>query len=174
MMFAHQNIENPRCNNLALGYSRYEPEPNYQRSVQSTGKRSAPDVAVDANPDTGVWIYVNLPSGQGGWLVVGGRSVGAPSWAAIIAIADQGRALAGKGSLDGPSQTVPSLYAFASTGGNGADAPFHQIGGEGRGNTVTGLGSPNGPPLVAEPVASNMTTPLTTTGNSQSRSRATR
>src|SRR5262249_3158542 len=53
--------------------------------------------------------------GPGLWQTVGGTSLGAPAWAAIIAIADQGRALSGKGSLDGPTQTLPALYALAST-----------------------------------------------------------
>ena len=34
------------------GLSRYEGEPGYQRSVQVTGKRSTPDIAFDADPDT--------------------------------------------------------------------------------------------------------------------------
>ena len=46
---------------------------------------------------------------------VGGTSLGAPSWAALIAIVDQGRAVAGKGSLDGPTQTLPALYSLPST-----------------------------------------------------------
>ena len=33
----------------------------------------------------------------------------------MIAIADQGRALAGKGSLDGPTQTLPMLYALPAS-----------------------------------------------------------
>ena len=28
----------------------------------------------------------------------------------MIAVADEGRAIAGQGSLDGPSQTLPALY----------------------------------------------------------------
>ena len=39
------------------GYSLYEPEPSYQASVQSTGARSTPDVAFDADPNTGVPVY---------------------------------------------------------------------------------------------------------------------
>jgi hypothetical protein len=98
------------------GYSRYEAEPSYQASVQTTGLRSTPDVAFDADPNTGVQAYETDPgSKQGSWQVVGGTSVGAPSWAALIAIVDQGRALVGKGSLDGPTQTLPSLYAASST-----------------------------------------------------------
>ena len=95
------------------GYSPYEPEPSYQRSVQTTGQRATPDVAFDADPSTGVEIYETSPrSGKGSWQVYGGTSLGAPAWAGIIAIVDQGRALAGKGSLDGPTQTLPALYAL--------------------------------------------------------------
>ncbi len=95
------------------GYSPYEPEPSYQSTVQSTGQRSTPDVSFDANPSTGVNIYETSPrSGQGSWRVYGGTSLGAPVWAGIIAIVDQGRALEGKGSLDGATQTIPSLYAL--------------------------------------------------------------
>jgi subtilase family serine protease len=98
------------------GYSRYEAEPSYQASVQTTGLRSTPDVAFDADPNTGVQSYeTDSGSKQGSWQVVGGTSVGAPSWAALIAIVDQGRALVGKGSLDGATQTLPSLYAAPST-----------------------------------------------------------
>jgi hypothetical protein len=98
------------------GYSQYEAEPSYQASVQTTGMRSVPDVAFDGDPNTGVEEYETDPGARSGsWQVVGGTSVGAPSWAGIIAIVDQGRALAGKGSLDGPTQTLPTLYAAPST-----------------------------------------------------------
>ena len=97
------------------GYSAFEAEPTYQASVQSSGARSTPDVAFDADPNTGVEVYSTPPGAStGSWQVVGGTSVGAPSWAGIIAIVDQGRALAGEGSLDGATQTLPALYAAAS------------------------------------------------------------
>jgi hypothetical protein len=94
------------------GYSQFELEPGYQRSVQTSGARSTPDVAFDADPSTGVAVYATDPrTGIGSWQDVGGTSVGAPSWAGIVAIVDQGRAVAGQGSLDGPTQTLPTLYA---------------------------------------------------------------
>src|SRR5207253_6595608 len=34
----------------------------------------------------------------------------APQWAALIAIADQGRASAGAAALDGPKQLLPMIY----------------------------------------------------------------
>ena len=57
-----------------------------------TGVRSVPDVAWDANPNTGVAVYDSInDEGYVGWQEVGGTSVGAPSWAGVIAIADQAR-----------------------------------------------------------------------------------
>jgi subtilase family serine protease len=114
------------------GYSPYEPEPRYQKSVQRTGHRSTPDVAFDADPNSGVEVYETLPgSSTGMWVTVGGTSLGAPAWAAIIAIVDQGRALQGKGSLDGPTQTLPALYSLPATDFNtiGALPPYSPWGG---------------------------------------------
>jgi hypothetical protein len=113
-------------------------EPAYQRSLQSTSRRSTPDVAFDADPNTGVAVYTTTPStGRGSWYQVGGTSLGALAWAAIIAIADQGRAATGLGSLDGATQTLPALYRLPSS-------DFHKPGGV----TATGLGTPNGAALV--------------------------
>jgi hypothetical protein len=142
------------------GYSLFTAEPSYQRSIQGTGKRSTPDVAFDGDPDTGVQVF-ETPSGSnhGFWQVVGGTSLGTPAWAAIIAIVDQGRALEGKGSLDGPTQTLPTLYDVSST-------DFHTIAPRARdatgANTSTGRGTPNGPALVDDLVASDITAPLST------------
>ena len=47
------------------GYSKYEPEPSYQAKVQSTGYRATPDVAFDGDPNTGVPVYVTLPTPMG-------------------------------------------------------------------------------------------------------------
>src|SRR5205807_737888 len=102
--------------------------------------RASPDVAYDANPNTGFAVYDTY--GQGGWLQVGGTSASAPQWAALIAIADQGRALAGLGSLDGFTQTLPKLYQLPA-------ADFHDITSGSNGfaagpgyDLVTGRGSP--------------------------------
>jgi hypothetical protein len=141
------------------GPSRFVAEPGYQRSVAAGGKRVTPDVAFVGDPNTGVEVYQTSPyTGLGSWQVVGGTSLGTPAWAAIIAIADQGRALQGKGSLDGPTQTLPTLYALSP-------ADFHSVvsnrpGGAG----PTGLGSPNGPLLIADLVNSNASVRLTTSG----------
>ncbi len=169
------------------GFSPFEREPAYQRSVQKSGHRSTPDVAFDADPYTGVEVYQTpLGSSTGIWLTVGGTSLGSPSWAAIIAIVDQGRALQGKPSLDGPTQTLPALYSLPATdlntvampppyspwgGGvnpvgsppSGGDFLRHQrnrsAGAAAGANIATGLGSPVGPLLISGLVASDVTLP---------------
>jgi subtilase family serine protease len=98
------------------GYSRVEREPAYQRSVQATGVRTVPDVAMDADPNTGLYVYATTPStGQAGWYSVGGTSASTPMFAGLIAVADQGRAIQGKTSLDGATQTLPAIYSSTFT-----------------------------------------------------------
>ena len=78
--------------------------------------RAMPDVGFDANPNTGVAVIDSFDYGSGtGWIQVGGTSLGSPSWAALIAIADQGRAIEGSARSIAPSQTLPDLYAMPST-----------------------------------------------------------
>jgi hypothetical protein len=151
------------------GKSHYVAEPGYQRSVATAGKRVTPDVAFDGDPNTGVEVYQTSSfTGLGSWQIVGGTSLGTPAWAAIIAIADQGRALQGKGSLDGPSQALPALYALPPSA-------FHAVASY-RPNhaAVMGLGSPNGPSLIAGLVASNESVPMTTSGAVTTAARAAR
>src|SRR5262249_51220384 len=100
-------------------------------------RRTNPDVAYDADPNAGVVVYNN-----GGWYAVGGTSAGAPQWAALVAIADQGAALQGKAPLTGSTQTLPAIYA-ASQG----DFPDVTAGNNGYAarvgyDLVTGRGTP--------------------------------
>jgi hypothetical protein len=109
------------------GTSIAEGQPAYQVGVQATGKRTIPDVAFDADPQTGVSVYDSYDdTGAGPWMRTGGTSLAAPVWAALIAIADQGRSSVGGPTLDGATQVLPSLYALpaadfrdVTTGGNG-------------------------------------------------------
>jgi subtilase family serine protease len=134
------------------GVSAYETEPAYQQGVQNTGMRTIPDISFDADPSTGVTVYdsYNNP-GADPWEVIGGTSLAAPALAALIAIANQGRVIAGAGTLDGASETLPALYAFAPTdnhavtsGGNGTFTA-----GPGY-NQATGLGTPSANLLVPD------------------------
>jgi kumamolisin len=65
------------------GISFYEARPSYQSAISSLvgSARGVPDLSFDANPITGVWVFV---SGQGGWYIVGGTSVASPSLAGIV------------------------------------------------------------------------------------------
>jgi subtilase family serine protease len=167
------------------GYSQVESEPSYQLNVQSTGVRSTPDVSYDGDPNTGFAVYDSLAyQGSSGWQVYGGTSAGAPQWAALVAIADQGRTLAGEGTLDGASQTLPMLYALYNSSSTYA-AGFNDVvdtsspgrwhwrwGGFGNGNsatsgydTATGLGTPKAAGVVAALVADAA---VTSTGGSTS------
>ncbi|HMC87942.1 MAG TPA: S53 family peptidase, partial [Gemmataceae bacterium] len=115
------------------GISSVESQPAYQKGVvtQSSTLRTNPDVAYDANPNTGFPVYDSFNNGTSApWSQFGGTSDAAPQWAGLIAIADQGRALAGKGALDGRSQTLPMLYQLAAT-------DFHDI------TTGSSQGSPS-------------------------------
>jgi hypothetical protein len=125
------------------GISAFESQPSYQAgnvNGLSSTKRTVPDVAMDADPNTGVYV---LDSYSGGWFQVGGTSLSCPMWAGLVAIADQGRALQGESSLDGATQTLPLLYSLP-------ESDFHDIttGGNGTYNAtpgydlVTGRGTP--------------------------------
>ena len=147
------------------GYSRIEPEPGYQRSVQGTGGRSTPDVAFDGDPNTGVVVYqTSIETGLGSWEIVGGTSLGTPAWAAIVALADQGRRLAGNGSLDGGTQTLPALYSLPSSAFNivGTSGTRGRVSAAATANTYTGRGTPIGSAVVAALVADNSAIPLST------------
>ncbi len=126
------------------GISRYESQPSFQSGVvkQSTTRRTTPDVAYDANPNTGVYVYDTYYSGGGGWFEVGGTSAGAPQWAGLLALVNQGRTATGAGSLGQAQYAIYSAYKQNSadfhditTGSNGyAAGPGYDL--------VTGLGSP--------------------------------
>jgi hypothetical protein len=122
------------------GFSRFQAEPAYQRSAQGSGLRTSPDVSWNAAVSSGVSVYSTLSDrGPGGWFAVGGTSAGTPAWAAIIAIADQGRAVHGLGSLAGAQSVLYALpgsdFHDVTVGRNGYSA------GAGY-DLVTGLGSP--------------------------------
>ena len=128
------------------GTSLVEAKPGYQQKASSFSydsalrkyrNRSGPDVAYDADPNTGFYVYDSFESTPG-WYEVGGTSAGAPQWSALVAIADASRAAVGKSALDGVHQTLPAIYA-SSTVQSGA---FHDIGPGSRttGGTTTATG----------------------------------
>ena len=71
------------------GISKYVTEPAFQSALVTTSNnmRGVPDISFDADPNSGVSVYDSYGySGQKGWFVVGGTSLGSPSWAAINAL----------------------------------------------------------------------------------------
>jgi subtilase family serine protease len=132
------------------GRSSVEREPIYQRTVQQTGMRTAPDVTFVGDPNTGLYVFDTEPlNRQTGFFQVGGTSAGAPAWAALIAIADQGRASKGataaaRAPLDGATDTLPALYALPRT-------DFHD---------VTAGATAAGPARVGYDLASGLGTPI--------------
>lgn len=126
------------------GYSAYVSRPAFQNGFFTNSHRGNPDVAYDADPNSGFYVYDT--AGASGWYDVGGTSAGSPQWAALVAIADEGRMLFGRPSLDGPTQTLYTLYKMAATSWS---TYYHDIATGYNGysshtgyDLVTGLGTP--------------------------------
>ncbi len=133
------------------GQSVYESRPPYQSSVQTSAYRQIPDVAFDADPNSGVAVYDSYDYGSSApWLQVGGTSLSAPCWAGLLSIVNQGRVLLGQGTLDGLPQSLPRLYGLPA-------ADFHDITSGSNGypatvgyDKVTGRGAPIASLLVPD------------------------
>ena len=139
------------------GFSKLFSRPAYQDGVPSIGpSRGVPDVAADADPNTGMALV--LTDGSRNSIVVGasGTSAAAPLWAAVIALADQyaGRHL---GFVN------PALYRLArsraghtafhdvTTGTNTVESSSQTVTGYKAGpgwDPATGWGSPDAQVLV--------------------------
>jgi hypothetical protein len=147
------------------GISQYEPLPSFQQNAGISptytqfGARLNPDVAYNADPNTGYYV---LDGADGGWYSVGGTSAGAPQWAALIAIANQGRAAAQLSPLSS-SQTLSALYSnpqdfhdikqgntgtYALVNGAGQLVGFLPVTARTGYDLVTGLGTPVANALV--------------------------
>ncbi len=152
------------------GTSPFESQPTWQAAAASaaglsSSGRTTPDVSFVADPSTGVSVYDSIPYsgfGRTNWYTVGGTSVGAPSWAGLIAVANQGLALNGVGSL---SNAQSSLYQISSSAFNhpattGSASTTYAL--------TTGLGTPKANQVVSALVqlntpASTQPTPVTAT-----------
>jgi kumamolisin len=126
------------------GISGFFPKPAWQSSlnaVDTSGRsvaltqRGVPDVAGNADPETGYEVRVD-----GSASVIGGTSAVAPLWAALIARANQ---LSGKpaGFLNPQLYQNPHTFRDITSGNNGNFAAASGW------DACTGLGSPNGAAL---------------------------
>jgi kumamolisin len=117
------------------GPSVYEARPGYQSAVSAIvgNQRGTPDVAADADPSTGVWVYA-YPY----WYVVGGTSVAAPVWAGIVNAANNFY----------PTSQNELVIVYANQGTTeitvGSCGPNQGYMLKGGWNFCTGLGSPLG------------------------------
>ena len=118
------------------GPSVYEARPSYQSGISTiVGTwRGTPDVAADANPSTGVWVYASPY-----WYIVGGTSVATPVWAGIVNAA---------GHFYPTSQEASTLYADRGTTpitiGTCGPNQGYMANPATLWNFCTGLGSPHG------------------------------
>jgi len=122
------------------GYSSVFPIPDYQTGLKFVQQgRGVPDVAGDADPDTGYNVRVD---GQD--MVIGGTSAVAPLWAGLIALLNQqlGHPVGFLNPLLYGSLQGKDVTNDITVGNNGA----HQAG---KGwDACTGWGSPNGQNLL--------------------------
>ncbi len=118
------------------GVSTYEKEPAYQSDYdipKNKGMRAIPDVAYNADPQSGFPIIR-----KGLWRTVGGTSAGTPQWAGIAAL---GQGVSNHSFyLDKAGQNHAAYFRDIVSGTNGdcgyyCDARKHY-------DYVTGLGSP--------------------------------
>jgi kumamolisin len=117
--------------------------------IASTTMRNVPDVALNADLNTG---YVLNFSGAGGLVLGGGTSFASPGWAGFLALVNQKRAALGKAALT----LVPkNIYAQRGTSGffdivNGSNGFYSAKAGY---DNVTGLGVFDAAKLYASLIA---------------------
>ncbi len=120
----------PQTGQGGFGTSRFFARPAYQDGFTTSARRSVPDVAANADPNTGLIICQADAGGCPTPYLYGGTSLSTPVWAAFTALLNQAR-----GSPLGFANA--SLYPLA--GGEG----FHSAGSMGSDFAHVGLGSPN-------------------------------
>lgn len=125
------------------GCSAFEPKPSWQTDAECAN-RTVADVAADADPATGAWIYDSY--GESGNVIVGGTSEAAPIIAAIYALAHTTQSFTGNVAqylYTGQSALTPvTSGADGSCGSYLCDASLSVNGYNG----PTGLGTPGATP----------------------------
>ena len=130
------------------GPSLYEPRPSYQDVISSIvgNARGVPDYSFNADPNSGVSIYVSTVCHRmSGWLVFGGTSVAAPSLAGIVNLAGHFSASSNDeltliySSVSNGGATINSTYFRDITSGTAGS--FSAVPGW---DFVTGVGSNQG------------------------------
>ena len=127
------------------GSSQVFGKPSWQAGTGvNTTARTVPDVASNADPNSGFAIFTQGPAGPS-WQTFGGTSAAAPLWAGFTALYNQKAKAAGQAVL---GEANPRLYALAGSGSSGSvlhdvtsggNQDFRAQAGYDR---VTGLGTP--------------------------------
>ena len=126
------------------------PWSDYQYPFAGQGARQTPDLALDADPASGAYVYDTY--GYGGWLVLGGTSLASPALAGIVNNANNrlGQAPPGGGKFSTlennllysqlfSNKAYPTNFYDVTAGSNGTG---HSAG---KGyDQCTGVGSPRG------------------------------
>ncbi len=120
----------PQTGQGGFGVSRHYPRPDYQTGFATSANRSVPDVAIVADPASGMVICQADAGGCPTGLMYGGTSMATPVWAAFTALLNQ----AGGANL---GFVNTSLYGLAGT------AAFHDAASMGSDFAHVGLGSPD-------------------------------
>ena len=130
------------------GCSQEEPMPSYQGnngSGQCYPYRASPDIAADADPYTGVAVFINDGEWGDGYWIVGGTSLATPLTAGLVSDINTARQSFGKSKLTflnndlyaGASANYGYFFYDVTTGNNGYPAtPQFDL--------VTGLGNLTG------------------------------
>ncbi|MGI8554133.1 MAG: protease pro-enzyme activation domain-containing protein [Dehalococcoidia bacterium] len=125
----------PSTGQGGFGTSRFFRRPSYQNGLTNAPMRSVPDVAVDADPTSGIAICQADAGGCPTGFLSGGTSLAAPEWAAFTAIIGQ--------AVGHPLGNLNLLfYPLATSGG------FHPASSMGSDFAHVGLGSPNVDKLI--------------------------
>jgi subtilase family serine protease len=141
------------------GYSHVFGRPSFQDGVVSGSMRGVPDVAYQADPFTGVLVYISASGNTPGWYAFGGTSAGSPQWAGLIAIASQinGGPLGYINPALYKIGTSPTRYANdfhdITVGNNQVTAAIPGYGAGLGWDAVTGWGTPDAAHLLPDLVA---------------------
>ncbi|HEX6547402.1 MAG TPA: hypothetical protein VF134_01505 [Candidatus Dormibacteraeota bacterium] len=102
------------------GYVSGYPKPAYQAGYGPGGVRSMPDVAMLADPASGVATVEN-----GSWYsyLSGGTSLSAPMWGGVVALLNQGRQASGRAALSSPAWIYGASVSDYNDIVAGASAP---------------------------------------------------
>ncbi len=122
------------------GCSAFIKKPNWQHDP-GCKMRVMNDLAVVADPSTGMAVYDSILNGSsGGWTVIGGTSIGSPIVSAIIAMGPHPEHYAGAQQLYNHANTFFSI----TSGSNGTCAIAYFCQSQPGYDGPTGIGAPNG------------------------------